>query len=234
MTMTTPAYVFTPAPQVGLPVAGSEQRFPVGRVFCVGRNYPWPGAGDEKPDAPVFFMKPASAVVEAVGEVIYPPMTDEFCHEIEFVVAIGKGGANIAEGSALDHVWGYAAGLDLTRRDIQMRVKSAGMAWEMAKVFEGAAPITAVVPVAQAGHPQQGTVWLRVNGEERQRSTLQAQIFSVSEVISLLSRLVPLRPGDLIMTGTPHGVAALAPGDVINAGIEGVAELEMRVGDRPC
>jgi fumarylpyruvate hydrolase len=178
-------------------------------------------------------MKPASAVVEAVDEVIYPPMTDEFCHEIEFVVAIGKAGAAIDQTDALQHVWGYAAGLDLTRRDIQMRVKSAGMAWEMAKVFEGAAPITAVVPVAEAGHPEQGAVWLSVNGQERQRSALDEQIFSVSEVVSLLSHLVPLRPGDLIMTGTPHGVAALNPGDVINAGIEGVAELEMRVGSRP-
>lgn len=231
--MTSISYVFTPEPQVDLPVAGSDQRFPVGRVFCVGRNYPWPGAGSEKPDAPVFFMKPASAVVEAVGEVIYPPMTDEFCHEVEFVVAIGKGGASIAEADALEHVWGYAAGLDLTRRDIQMRVKSAGMAWEMAKVFEGAAPITAVVPVARAGHPDHGAVWLSVNGQERQRSSLEEQIFTVGEVISLLSRLVPLRPGDLIMTGTPHGVAALNPGDVINAGIGGVAELEMRVGERP-
>ncbi len=231
--MTTTSYVFTPEPQVSLPVAGSNARFPVGRVFCVGRNYPWPGASSEKPDAPVFFMKPASAVVEAVGEVIFPPMTDEFCHEIEFVVAIGKAGTSIAQAEALEHVWGYAAGLDLTRRDIQMRVKSAGMAWEMAKVFEGAAPISAVVPVAKAGHPEQGAVWLSVNGRERQRSTLQEQIFSVSEVISLLSGLVPLRPGDLIMTGTPHGVAALNPGDVINAGIGGVAELEMRVGNRP-
>ncbi|MEQ9727271.1 fumarylacetoacetate hydrolase family protein [Pseudomonas sp. WHRI 8822A] len=231
--MTTTSYVFTPEPQVSLPVAGRNARFPVGRVFCVGRNYPWPGASSEKPDAPVFFMKPASAVVEAVGEVIFPPMTDEFCHEIEFVVAIGKAGTSIAQAEALEHVWGYAAGLDLTRRDIQMRVKSAGMAWEMAKVFEGAAPISAVVPVAKAGHPEQGAVWLSVNGRERQRSTLQEQIFSVSEVISLLSGLVPLRPGDLIMTGTPHGVAALNPGDVINAGIGGVAELEMRVGNRP-
>lgn len=231
--MTCTSYVFTPEPQVSLPVAGSDERFPVGRVFCVGRNYPWPGASDEKPEAPVFFMKPASAVVEAVGEVIYPPMTDEFCHEIELVVAIGKAGAAIDQADALQHVWGYAAGLDLTRRDIQMRVKSAGMAWEMAKVFEGAAPISAVVAVAQVGHPEQGAVWLSVNGQERQRSTLQAQIFSVGEVISLLSRLVPLRAGDLIMTGTPHGVGPLNPGDVISAGIDGVAELETRVGEWP-
>lgn len=231
--MTCTSYVFTPEPQVSLPVAGSDERFPVGRVFCVGRNYPWPGASDEKPEAPVFFMKPASAVVEAVGEVIFPPMTDEFCHEIELVVAIGKAGAAIDQADALQHVWGYAAGLDLTRRDIQMRVKSAGMAWEMAKVFEGAAPITTVAPVAQVAHPQRGALWLNVNGQERQRSTLQEQIFSVSEVISLLSRLVPLRPGDLIMTGTPHGVGPLSPGDVISAGIDGVAELEMRVGARP-
>lgn len=231
--MTCTSYVFTPEPQVSLPVAGSAERFPVARVFCVGRNYPWPGASDVKPEAPVFFMKPASAVVEAVGEVIYPPMTDEFCHEIEFVVAIGKAGAAIDQADALQHVWGYAAGLDLTRRDIQMRVKSAGMAWEMAKVFEGAAPISAVVPVTQVGHPEQRAVWLSVNGQERQRSTLQAQIFSVSEVISLLSRLVPLRAGDLIMTGTPHGVGPLNPGDVISACIDGVAELDMRVGSRP-
>ncbi|MHA3737146.1 fumarylacetoacetate hydrolase family protein [Pseudomonas sp. Eth.TT006] len=224
-------YVFTPDLPVTLPVVGSEQRFPVGRVFCVGRNYPWPDTQGQSRQPPVFFMKPASNVVDAVGEVPFPPLTEEFAHEIELVVAIGEGGADIPENAALAYVWGYAAGLDLTRRDVQRHAKSNGMPWEGAKVFDGAAPMTAIVPVNRAGHPD-GELWLSVNGHERQRESLENQIWSVSEVISRISRSVPLRAGDLIMTGSPAGVDVLQPGDVIHAGIDGIGQLQMRVGPR--
>jgi fumarylpyruvate hydrolase len=224
-------YVFTPDLPVTLPVVGSEQRFPVGRVFCVGRNYPWPDAVGQSRQPPVFFMKPASTVVDAVGEVAFPSLTDDFAHEIELVVAIGEGGANIPESEALAYVWGYAAGLDLTRRDVQRAAKSNGLPWEGAKVFDGAAPMTAIVPVTRAGHPE-GELWLNVNGEERQRDSLDSQIWSVAEVISRISRSVALRAGDLIMTGSPAGVDGLQPGDVINAGIDGIGQLEMCVGPR--
>ncbi|SDT21230.1 fumarylacetoacetate hydrolase family protein [Pseudomonas granadensis] len=225
-------YVFTPDLPATLPVVGSAQRFPVGRVFCVGRNYPWPDSQGQSRQLPVFFMKPASNVVDAVGDVAYPPLTEEFVHEIELVVAIGEGGANIPESQALAYVWGYAAGLDLTRRDVQLAAKSKGLPWEGAKVFDGAAPITAIVPVSRSGHPE-GELWLNVNGEERQRDSLDNQIWSVSEVISRISRSMALRAGDLIMTGSPAGVDALQPGDLISAGIDGIGQLEMRVGARP-
>lgn len=224
-------YVFTPDLPVTLPVVGSEQRFPVGRVFCVGRNYPWPDAVGQSRQPPVFFMKPASNVVDAVGEVAFPSLTEDFAHEIELVVAIGEGGADIPENEALAYVWGYAAGLDLTRRDVQRAAKANGLPWEGAKVFDGAAPMTAIVPVSRAGHPE-GELWLNVNGQERQRDSLDSQIWSVAEVISRISRSVALKAGDLIMTGSPAGVDALQPGDVINAGIDGIGQLEMRVGPR--
>ncbi|MBV4474764.1 fumarylacetoacetate hydrolase family protein [Pseudomonas botevensis] len=227
-------YVFTPDLPVTLPVAGSQQRFPVGRVFCVGRNYPWPDTQTQGQSRipPVFFMKPASTVVDAVGEVAFPALTGDFAHEIELVVAIGEGGANIPESQALAYVWGYAAGLDLTRRDVQRAAKSNGLPWEGAKVFDGAAPMTAIVPVTRSGHPD-GELWLNVNGEERQRDSLDSQIWSVSEVISRISQSIALRAGDLIMTGSPAGVDGLQPGDVINAGVDGIGQLEMRVGQRP-
>ncbi|MCF4996586.1 FAA hydrolase family protein [Pseudomonas syringae] len=225
-------YVFTPDLQVTLPVVGSERRFPVGRVFCVGRNYPWPDTQGQTRQPPVFFMKPASTVVEANGEILYPPVTDEFVHEVELVVAIGEGGANIPENEAMAYVWGYAAGLDLTRRDVQRNAKLNGLPWEGAKVFDGAAPMTAIVPVTRSGHPD-GEVWLNVNGQERMRDGLESQIWSVSEVISRISQSVALRAGDLIMTGSPAGVDLLQPGDVVTAGIDGIGQLEMRVGPRP-
>lgn len=223
-------YLFSPPAIVSLPIQGSDARFPVGRVFCLGRNYPWPQATDPAPSEPVFFMKPACNVVEASGELPYAPATEEFCHEIELVVAIGKGGANIAPANALQHVYGYAAGLDLTRRDRQRQAKQQGLPWEGAKVFEAAAPMTAIV---QASWPLDAELWLKVNGQERQRAHLSQQTWPLDEVIARLSRLLPLRPGDLIMTGSPPGVAPLEPGDVIHAGIDGIAELTLQVGPRP-
>ncbi len=226
-------YVITPAAVSSLPVAGSGQRFPVARVFCLGRNYHWGDAPQQVRTFPLFFMKPASAVIEIAAEVAFPVQTAEFCPEIELVVAIGESGFDIPLDRALEHVWGYAAGLDLTRRDLQMAAKAAGQPWEAAKAFDGSAPVTAIRPVAQVGHPSQGALWLTVNGADRQRSDLQAQIWSVAEVISQLSRSVRLHAGDLIMTGTPPGVDPLQPGDLITAGIDGIAELSVRVGVRP-
>lgn len=225
-------FVFEPARIPSLPVSGSDARFPVARVFCLGRNYYWGDALNAVREVPAFFMKPATSVIDATGELDFPTQTEQFCHEIELVVAIGKDGFEISEAQALDHVWGYAAGLDLTRRDLQMAAKAVGNPWEPAKAFDGSAPITPIRPAGPDNHPKQGAIWLSVNGVERQRSDLDSQIWSVSEIISQLSHSVGLRAGDLIMTGTPPGVAALQAGDVINAGISGIGELEMRVGSR--
>lgn len=226
-------YLFNPPAIVSLPIRGSDARFPVGRVFCLGRNYPWPESYGAAPQEPVFFMKPASNVVEALGELPFPPQTDEFCHEIELVAAIAKGGANIAREHALEHVFGFAAGLDMTRRDHQRKAKAEGLPWEGAKVFEASAPMTAIVPASECDWPLDTSLWLQVNGEERQRAHLSQQTWALAEVISRLSRQLPLHPGDLIMTGSPPGVAPLKPGDTIHAGIDGIGELHLRVGPRP-
>lgn len=216
-----------------LPVNGSDQLFPINRMFCVGRNYYWDDSSEALREPPLYFMKPASSVIEARGEIAFPPRTEEFCHEIELVVAIGKGGLNIPVSQALQHVWGYAAGLDLTRRDLQMAVKAAGQPWEAAKVFDGSAPISPIVPASQCGHPSSGAIWLSVNGVQRQRSDLARQMWSVPEIISEISSYITLKPGDLIMTGTPPGVAALQPGDQIHAAIDGISSFEVRVGPKP-
>ena len=214
---------------------GQSARFPVRRVFCIGRNYWWEtSASGEYPEreAPFFFMKPADCVVPAEGMIAYPPLTNEFCHEIELVVAIGKDGRNIAADDALSHVWGYAAGLDLTRRDLQMEAKGQGRPWEGAKAFDASAPCSPLVPATRIGHPQQGAIWLAVNGVERQRSDLSQFIWPVRDIISFLSDSVELKAGDLIFTGTPTGVAALEAGDIISAGIDGVAQFSVTVGSR--
>ncbi|BBH47558.1 fumarylacetoacetate hydrolase family protein [Pseudomonas sp. KU43P] len=226
-------YLFNPQATVSLPIQGSTARFPVGRVFCLGRNYPWPEAAGPAPREPVFFMKPASNVVEAQGELPFPPQTDEFCHEIELVAAIAKGGVDIAPEQALEHVYGFAVGLDMTRRDRQRQAKSEGLPWEGAKVFEASAPMTAITPTSQLPWPLDASLWLQVNGQERQRAHLSTQTWPLAEVISRLSRQLPLLPGDLIMTGSPPGVAPLSPGDLIHAGIDGIGELHLRVGPRP-
>ncbi|HDS1736796.1 fumarylacetoacetate hydrolase family protein [Pseudomonas sp. BP8] len=225
-------YLFTPPATISLPIHGSDSRFPVGRVFCLGRNYPWPAAAGPAPSEPVFFMKPASNVVAADGELPFPPRTEEFCHEIELVVAIGTGGVDIDPRHALEHVYGYAAGLDLTLRDRQRQAKQEGLPWEGAKVFDASAPMTAIVPAAGLGWPLDAELWLQVNGEERQRAHIADQTWPLAEVISRLSQQLALQPGDLIMTGSPPGVAPLNPGDVITAGIDGIGQLQMRVGPR--
>ena len=224
--MTT--YVFPPPAPIGLPVADSAAVFPVNRVFCIGRNYRWRAGEPTSPDMPAWFMKPASAVFEARGPLPYPPGTADFCHEIELVVAIGRGGRNIDPArAAARHIWGYAAGLDLTRRDLQQQAKRAGGPWEPAKAFDRSAACSPVVPTAVCGHPADGAVWLAVNGVERQRADIADLLWPVPELVAMLSRSVALMPGDLVYTGTPAGVGALRPGDVVEGGVAGIGQFSM-------
>ncbi|WP_448118786.1 fumarylacetoacetate hydrolase family protein [Pseudomonas serbica] len=228
-------YVFVPRKAPSLGVEASTALFPVRRVFCVGRNYSEHAremGHDPDREPPFFFMKPADAVVAAEGEIAYPPLTDELHHEVELVVAIGKDGVDISPEKALGHVWGYGVGIDLTRRDIQAVAKKMGRPWDWAKGFDESAPCSKLRPVSAAGHPGKGSIWLKVNGEERQRGDLADQIWAVSEVISYASKSIALKAGDLIFTGTPAGVGALEQGDTVQAGIEGVGEIVFTVGKR--
>jgi fumarylpyruvate hydrolase len=217
---------------VALPISGHSSMFPVGRVFCIGRNYPWTQEDKTSPKVmPSWFMKPNSAVMFAEGMLPYPPLTHDFCHEVELVVAIGKGGVNIDASLVEDeHIWGYAVGLDLTRRDLQKLAKQKGDSWEPAKAFDFSAPCSALVPVSVSGHPTSNAIWLKVNGEEKQIDSTSNLLFSVSELVAMLSRFLALKPGDLIFSGTPVGVGNLNPQDVIHAGVEGIGEISMHVG----
>ncbi|MNU46072.1 Fumarylpyruvate hydrolase [compost metagenome] len=218
-----------PAPTT-LPIAGSSALFPVARVFCIGRNYRWRADEPAPRDMPAWFMKPASAVVPASGTLPYPASTEDFCHEIELVVAIGRGGRDLTPAHVeAQAIWGYAAGLDLTRRDLQQQAKLAGGPWEPAKAFDHSAPCSPIVPAAACGHPRQGALWLAVNGVERQRADLSALLWPVPELVAMLSRSVTLMPGDLIYTGTPAGVGPLLPGDVVSAGVAGIGQFSMTV-----
>lgn len=224
-------FVFPPPAPATVAVAGSTAVFPVGRVFCIGRNYRWSPDEAASLEMPAWFMKPASAVVPAHGVLPYPPATGDFCHEIELVVAIGRGGRDIAPAQVEPHhIWGYGAGLDLTRRDLQQQAKRAGGPWEAAKAFDHSAPCTPLVPAAACGHPRQGAVWLAVNGIERQRADVSGLLWPVAELVAMLSRSVTLLPGDLIYTGTPAGVGPLQPGDVVQGGVAGVGQFSMTVG----
>lgn len=221
-------YVFTPAPTPSLAVQGSDARFPLRRVFCVGRNYSEHAremGHDPDREPPFFFMKPADAVVPAEGVIAYPPLTADLHHEVELVVAIGKGGVDISPEDALSHIWGYGVGIDLTRRDLQAEAKKLARPWDWGKSFDESAPSTALQPVSAIGHPASGTIWLKVNGEQRQVGDLADLIWSVSEIISYASKSVALKAGDLIFTGTPAGVGALQRSDVVTAGIDGIGEL---------
>lgn len=210
-------------------VAGTDAVFPVARVFCVGRNYAEHSiemGHDPDREPPFFFMKPADAVV-ANGRLPFPTQTQELHHEIELVVALGEGGRDIPVERALDHVFGYAVGLDMTRRDMQTVAKKAGRPWDMAKGFDQSAPTSAIRVVEEIGHPTKGAVSLHINGEPRQEGDLDQQIWKVPETISFLSTLVTLRPGDLIMTGTPKGVGPVDPGDHLEGHIDGVGDLSV-------
>lgn len=224
-------FVVTPPVPTIIPVAGSTAVFPVGRVYCIGRNYQWSKDEITFQEMPAWFMKPANAVVPAHGILPYPMNTCDFCHEIELVVAIGRGGRDIDPANVEPHhIWGYSVGLDLTRRDLQQQAKRAGGPWEAAKVFDHSAPCTPIVPAAVCGHPKQGAVWLTVNGSERQRADLADLLWPVPELVAMLSRWVMLMPGDLIYTGTPSGVGPLQAGDVIRGGVAKIGQFSMTVG----
>lgn len=215
-------------------VCGTAQRFPVHRIYCVGRNYAdharEMGANPER-EAPFFFCKPADAVVMNGSAVPYPSRTDDLHHEIELVVAIGRAGRNIPAKQALDHVWGYAVGNDLTRRDLQAVAKKSGRPWDTGKGFDASAPIGSLRPVA-AGHVAHGRIWLRVNGKMRQESDVREMIWKTPEIIAELSSLFELQPGDLVFTGTPAGVGPLLPGDRLEGGIDGLESLHHTIGAR--
>jgi fumarylpyruvate hydrolase len=217
---------------VNLPIAGSDDQFPVRRIYCVDRNYRAHAiemGADPDRDPPFFFMKPADAIVQNGAAIPYPPGTRNLHYEIELVVAIGGGGGDIAEADALGHVWGYGVGIDLTRRDIQNKAKEMGRPWDMGKGFDNSAPRTALRPASEIGHPADGKIWLKVNGETKQQSSIDLHIWSVPETISHLSGLVELRPGDLIYMGTPDGVGPVIAGDVIDGHIDGVGDLKITV-----
>ncbi len=228
-------YVFTPPATVSVPVTGLAARFPVHRIYCVGRNYAEHAKemGFSGREPPFFFMKPASAVlaIEAgqIGSMAYPSLTGNLHHEIELVVAIGKGGKNIQVADALQHVYGYAVGLDMTRRDLQNEMKKQGRPWSIAKGFEQSAPIGPITPVAQAGDVEQAEIYLQVNGQDRQRSSVTQLIWNLAETIAHLSAAWELQPGDLIYSGTPEGVGAVVPGDTLVGHVDGLADLTLRI-----
>jgi fumarylpyruvate hydrolase len=222
-------YAIAPPPVTTVAVAGTDAVFPVGRVYCVGRNYAEHSiemGHDPDREPPFFFMKPADAVVPP-GRLPFPTRTRELHHEVELVVALADGGRDIPVERALDHVFGYAVGLDMTRRDLQAVAKKAGRPWDMAKGFDQSAPTGQIRVVEDIGHPTKGAIWLRINGEPRQEGDLDQQIWTVPETISYLSTLVALRPGDLIMTGTPKGVGRVEPGDRLEGHIDGVGDLSV-------
>ena len=228
-------YAVPVAPVYSLEIAGSSERFPVNRIFCVGRNYAAHAremGRDPDREKPFFFMKPASATVPAgAAEVTipYPPKTANFHHEIELVAVIGKGGANISVEAALEHVYGYAVGLDMTRRDVQLDARDKGRPWEFGKSFSKSAPIGPVHKASECGHLTEGEIALTVNGEPRQSSDISKLIWSVAESIAYLSEYETLEPGDVIMTGTPEGVNAVVSGDVMRGSVAGLGEIVVRV-----
>ena len=211
-----------------LPVAESNKVFPVGRIYCVGRNYAEHAremGHDPDREPPFFFMKPADAIVANGATIPYPRETKDLHHEIEMIVAIGQGGADIPAGKALDHVFGYGVGLDMTRRDLQTAAKKLGRPWEMGKAFDDSAPCAALKPASMIGHPAKGAIWLKVNGKIAQKGDLSEMIWNVPETISHLSTLITLRPGDIIMSGTPAGVGPVKAGDKLEGHVDGVGDL---------
>jgi len=226
-------YVIDPQPLPSVAVANSKARFPVRRIFCVGRNYAAHAremGKDPEREPPFFFTKPADAVVDDGATLAYPPQTENFHHEAELVVAIGKGGVDIDEADALDHVWGYAIGNELTRRDLQLAARDMGRPWDWGKAFDHSAVCGPVHPVDAVGHVLQGTIRLSVNGEVRQDADLRDMIWDVPEQIAILSRTLEIKPGDLVYSGTPAGVGALLPGDVCIVEIEGLGKLTTKIG----
>jgi len=227
-----PRYAFPPLPLPALAVRGTDELMPVHRIYCVGRNYAEHAremGHDPDREPPFFFQKNPDNLVPDGGEFPYPPLSHDVHHELEMVVALREGGRDIPAGRALDHVFGYAVGLDMTRRDLQGEAKKLGRPWEVGKAFEHSAPCSAVVRASEIGHPDKGRVWLEVNGETRQNGDLAQLIWKVPEMIAYLSQLFTLRPGDLIYSGTPAGVGAVKRGDRLHGGVDGVGEIRITV-----
>lgn len=229
------SYVFTPPAVVSVPVIGRDERFAVHRVYCVGRNYEEHAKemGFTGREPPFFFLKPADAVVPVpqgqTGAIAYPSLTQNLHHEIELVVAIGIGGRNIRAEDAHKHIFGYAVGLDMTRRDLQNEMKKQGRPWCIGKAFDQSAPIGPITPLEQAGAVDQAEIQLQVNGADRQRSTVGKLIWNIGETVAHLSAAWTLQPGDLIYTGTPEGVAAVVPGDLLHGSVAGLGSLQVRI-----
>jgi fumarylpyruvate hydrolase len=225
-------YVIPAPAQTSVEVAGSSERFPVHRIYCVGRNYAAHAREmgmDPEREPPFFFSKPADAIVPNGAPVPYPPRTGNLHHEIELVVAIGTGGRDIPLAGALAHVFGYAVGNDLTRRDLQFAAREKGQPWDVSKGFDRSAPVTAIRRAAEVGHLERGRIWIEVNGERRQQADLSEMIWSVPEIVAELSTLFDLVPGDLIFTGTPAGVGPVQRGDSLVGGIDGLETLRTTI-----
>ena len=225
-------YVIEPVALPSLAVEGDARRFAVNRIYCVGRNYADHAremGHDPDREPPFFFMKPASAIVTDGENMRYPSLSNDVHHEIEMVVAIGEGGANIPADKALEHVYGYGVGLDMTRRDLQGEAKKMGRPWDTGKAFDQSAPCSALVPVAECGHPSKGSIRLMVNGEVRQEGDLNQMIWNVPDTIAYLSTLFTLQPGDLIFSGTPAGVGSIKKGDVLVGEVAGLPVLKTQI-----
>ena len=225
-------YAFPIGQVPSVPIAGTDQHFPVHRIYCVGRNYAEHAREmgfDPTSESPFFFGKPADAVVENGTMLPYALATKNLHHEIELVVAIGRGGVNIPRESALEHVYGYAAGIDMTRRDLQLAARDKGRPWDAGKGFDQSAPVSDIHRVSEVGHPSSGAIWLKVNDETRQSADLKQLMWPVPDVIAHLSKLFVLRPGDLIYTGTPAGVGPVEPGYRLHGGVDGVDEISISI-----
>lgn len=225
------SYVIEPPQVTTIPVTGSDKSFPVRRIYCIGRNYvahveEMGGKADRDP--PIFFQKPTDAIALSGTTIPYPPKTGNYHHEVELVMAVGKGGRNISEADALDHVWGYGVGLDMTRRDLQ---GGASGPWEVAKSFDQSCPMGALTPKSETGEITEGKITLTVNGKVTQESDVSLLIWKMPEIIARLSEFFELAPGDIIMTGTPHGVGPVVPGDRLVATFDGLASLEVSIGE---
>lgn len=226
------AYVVTPEPIPTLPVLGTSDLFRVNRIFCVGRNYADHAremGHDPEREPPFFFLKPNHALLPQGRDFPYPPASRNVHYEFELVAAVGKGGADIPVADALNHIYGYAVGLDMTRRDLQLQAQKMGRPWEVGKAFDYSAPCSAVAPASEVGHPKKGAIWLERNGKQVQKSDLSALIWNVPEILAQLSTLFRLTPGDLVFTGTPAGVGPVQQGDVLHGKVEGVGELTLRI-----
>lgn len=225
-------FVIPQPEQVSLPVEGEAGRFPVRRIYCVGRNYAAHAremGHDPDREPPFFFLKPADSIVPSGSRVPYPPLTQDLQYEIELVAAIGKGGSDIPAAEALDHVYGYCVGIDMTRRDLQGEAKKLGRPWDWGKGFDNSAPMGAIRKVSDIGHPVEGRIWLSVDDDVKQDGNLNELIWPMPEIIAFASRSMRLEPGDLIMTGTPAGVGPVKAGQTIAGGVDGVDEIKLAI-----